>query len=67
MVDHLLQTFVSPKKAFPRCLAMFKCVVGFLRNEPYVGEVWRGLKAKGSAVVAEILQTTILVFFAAWP
>lgn len=66
MVDNLLQKGLSSMKAFPSFLAKLKCVVKFLRNEQYVGEVCRCLTSKGLVGVAEMVEEARLVSFAAW-
>lgn len=53
-------------RTFPAFLSKLKSVVKFLRNEQYVGEVCRGLESAGLAGVAQMLQATSLVSFAAW-
>lgn len=66
MVDNWLQRGLSSMTHFPAFLVKLKSLVKFLRSEPVLLELCRGLEAGGASGLADMLKQSKLVSFAAW-
>lgn len=66
MVDNVIQRGLSSLVEFPSFLTKLKSIVKFLRNDLVAGEVCRCLRRDGCGALAEVIEKTSLVSFAAW-